>query len=117
MGHSIVVRLRQAAFSLQNGRCLYCDSLMWLDDAGDFATRHRLSRRQARWLQATAEHLVARCDGGGNADNIAAACRWCNWMRHRRRIPSQAPSPTAYQSLVKRRLAQGKWRPFAAIAT
>jgi hypothetical protein len=112
MGHSVVVRLRLAAFTEQSGRCFYCDSLMWLDDAGDFAARHRLSRRQVRWLQATAEHLVAQCEGGGNAGNIAAACHWCNWMRHRRKASSAAPNPYAYRSHVRKRVAEGKWRSF-----
>lgn len=112
MGHSVVVRLRRAAFSEQCGRCCYCDSPMWLVDEAGFAARHHLSIRQAHWLQATAEHLVARSDGGGHAGNIAAACRWCNWMRHRYRASSKAPSPAAYRSHVRDRLAKGKWRPF-----
>jgi hypothetical protein len=115
MGHSVVVRLRHAAFSEQNGRCFYCDSPMWLDDVIEFAARHHLSARQARWLQATAEHLVPRHEGGRNADNIVAACRWCNWMRHSHRLPQQAPSPSAHRCLVRHRLAKGKWRPFGRI--
>lgn len=112
MGQSVVIRLRRTAFSEQNGCCFYCDSPMWLDDAVRFAAQHHLSVRQARWFQATAEHLVARCDGGRDAGNIAAACRWCNWMRHRQRAPSLAPTPAAFRRRVMHRLAQGRWRPF-----
>lgn len=114
MSQSVVIRLRRAAFSEQNGRCFYCDSPMWLDDVAEFAARHHLSIRQARWLQATAEHLVARCEGGTHAGNIAAACRWCNWMRHRQRVPSAVPNPAAFRCFVMHRLTQGRWRPFSA---
>ena len=78
-----LVRLRRAAFHRQGGRCHYCDVLMWMDDGSSFARMYRLSVQQAALLQCTAEHLVARQDGGkDSADNIVAACLRCNRMRH-----------------------------------
>ena len=80
---------------------------MWEGEAATFARSHRLSERAARLLQCTAEHLLARKDGGGNgAGNIVAACMTCNRRRHQRKkdLPVDA-----YRALVQRRLHQGKW--------
>jgi len=53
-------------------------------------------------LQATAEHLVARCKGGTDApDNIVAACRFCNTRRHQTKHPL---TPEAYARRVQARL-------------
>lgn len=80
---------------------------MWQDSAEAFAAKHRISLAQAQQFQCTAEHLKARCDGGKNAaNNIAAACKRCNQLRHKR---NKAPSPETYQQLVQKRLTQGKW--------
>lgn len=55
--------MRIGAFNQQAGRCWYCDCKM--------INGHTRSIRQY-----TAEHLVARSDGGSNkASNIVAACR------------------------------------------
>lgn len=102
---------RHSAFSRQHGRCYYCDQPMWLTDSDGFAMRHDLTRAQARWLQATAEHLTARQDGGGNGLNIVAACLRCNSTRHARR-PHCAPDPARYRARVQTRMAQGRWHPF-----
>jgi 5-methylcytosine-specific restriction endonuclease McrA len=48
----------------------------------------------------TAEHLVARMDGGRDTrDNIVAACRRCNAARHQLGL-GPAPDPTTHQMLV-----------------
>jgi len=102
---------RHLAFHRQAGRCYYCEQPMWLADATSFAEAHCLTPAQARWLQATAEHLTARQDGGGNGSNIVAACRWCNTARHAHR-PLSAPDPLRYRACVRSRVAQGRWHPF-----
>ena len=77
---------------------------MWLDDITSFAAEHRLTHRQARQRQCTAEHLVARCDGGKNtASNIVAACRECNSTRHRRNVPL---SPLRWKKVRMKRAAR-----------
>jgi hypothetical protein len=103
-----LVRYRTDAFRRQAGRCYYCNVPMWDDDLDSFAREHTLSRRAARWLQCTAEHLHAKCDGGADSlENVVAACRLCNLRRHRdRRI---APTPDAFRRRITRRLSRGRW--------
>jgi len=99
--------LRNRAYRNQHGRCYYCGRAMWLADPQSFARSYRLTLHEARQLQATAEHLIARCDGGKDTEcNIVAACRCCNCRRHRRKT---ALSPERYRGLVQRRIAAGKW--------
>lgn len=99
---------REAAYLRQHGRCFYCEQAMphaW--DIETFATRYRLSQKQARQLICTAEHLHARCNGGGNASgNIVAACWLCNQRRHKRPHPLE---PEPYKRLVMDRIAKGSW--------
>ena len=88
--------LRTLAFNRQYGRCFYCSLLMVVEPHSG-----------PRALRCTAEHLVARCDGGcDNEGNIVAACAHCNSLRHRRPVPL-APEP--FKALVKRRMAIGRW--------
>ena len=102
-----IAKHRRSAFDRQNGRCCYCGFLMWQHSAEAFAAEHRISLAQAKHFQCTAEHLQARCDGGNNrTENIAAACKRCNQLRHQRK---KAPSPDAYQQFVQERLRKGKW--------
>lgn len=71
-------------------RCLYCDGEVW--------SRLHMNKGQARshfrvpkgmpssttllaYSYATIEHIVRRAEGGGNKDNIALACAWCNSAR------------------------------------
>lgn len=101
-------RVRTAAYRRQSGRCFYCRVLMWTDDCAAFAARHALPARIAKWLQCTAEHLRARCDGGRDVPgNIVAACRLCNHRRHAQR--KVAPPPTEYQARVQRRIKHKRW--------
>ncbi|PZU05606.1 MAG: restriction endonuclease [Sphingobium sp.] len=91
----------------QGGYCYYCQQPMWSADPDTFASRYGISVNQARLLQATAEHLIAQCDGGDNDDtNIVAACKFCNTKRHHAR---PARSPSAHSRRVRARLASGKW--------
>jgi len=100
---------RLAAFKKQSGRCYYCNSLMWLKNPKKFAKEYNISESEAARFQCTAEHLMARCDGGNNSsENIVAACRFCNNARHNRKKP---PVPAKYKSLVQSRLSKGKWHP------
>jgi len=102
-------RSRTLAFHRQSGRCFYCKLPIWLDDVAAFRARYSLSVEHARLRQCTAEHLVARQDGGGNGrENIAAACPVCNRRRHLRRRP---PSPLQHQQRVMARIQNGRWLP------
>jgi hypothetical protein len=74
--------------------------------------------RRAKKMQAfrcSAEHLVARCDGGGDEpSNIVATHVVCNQRRHKRR---RALPPDVYQSLVRSRMEKGRWHPESALRT
>lgn len=101
--------LRKAALTQQGGTCFYCRLPIWESDPEPFRHRFGLSRRQVRPLRATAEHLIARQDGGNNArENIVAACLYCNQKRHRYKCP---PSPKELRERVQRRMALGGWHP------
>ena len=103
-----LVRLRSQAFFRQQGRCCYCDLPMWMDNPQGFAEVHGITLAQAHWHQCTAEHLLARQEGGPDSEaNIAAACKWCNMRRHRG--AKEAPTPDQYRMLVRNRLAQRRW--------
>ena len=98
---------RAHAFHAQSGRCYYCDKPMWLDNPDAFAAKHGLRPTRVAHLRATAEHLLARCDGGADAQaNIAAAHEVCNRRRHQRK---KAPSPEGFRALVLRRLQRNCW--------
>jgi len=81
--------LRRQASREQAGRCFYCLQPMGRD--------------------ATAEHLVARMDGGKDTrGNIVAACRCCNASRHAL-FPIAAPDPETFQAFVLLMRAAGQW--------
>jgi 5-methylcytosine-specific restriction endonuclease McrA len=103
-----LAQLRAKAYARQQGRCFYCRQPMWVTDDRSFAARYHLTARQARVFRCTAEHLIARQDGGGDTeDNIAAACHYCNWGRHARKRVKDSSSFTAF---VQRRMARGGWQ-------
>lgn len=82
---------------------------MWLGQIGDFAVKYGISDQLALRFQCTAEHLVARQDGGDDSrNNIVAACLFCNSTRHEMRNPLPA---NKYASLIGRQLSQGTWHP------
>ena len=102
-----IKKLRTAAYNRQQGRCYYCSIIMCQGDYDDFASRHGITRRQAMHVQCTAEHLIARQDCGPDShENVVAACRHCNHLRHQRKAPL-APEP--YRALVARRIADSRW--------
>jgi 5-methylcytosine-specific restriction endonuclease McrA len=102
-----VQKNRLNAFIKQNGRCYYCGSLMWMENPQEFAKTHSISLKNAKQLLCTAEHVIAKCDGGTNSnENIVASCRHCNKTRHRRKNP---PDSQKYKKQVQERVAQKKW--------
>jgi 5-methylcytosine-specific restriction endonuclease McrA len=100
--------LRTLAFQAQSGRCYYCGFEMWEASPDELGLR----RRSAAPFRCTAEHLVAKQDGGKDSrHNVVAAHATCNHRRHKRAAP--APSADEFKVLVLRRVAQGKWWPSA----
>lgn len=103
-------KYRQVAFIDQRGLCYYCDRPMWLSAPEIFAAEQGVSTPRTRFAQATAEHIVARQDGGSDArGNIAAACLACNCTRHRAKRPLCAE---AYKRRVRERVRRGAWFPW-----
>lgn len=99
--------LRARAFRAQGHRCFYCGCLMWTAHAEAFRAQFGLKPGEAHAFQCTAEHLVARQDGGEDrSDNIVAACHHCNRTRHAR---SQVMSPDRYKAHVANRVRRGRW--------
>ena len=87
--HRKLQSLRRKACAEQGGLCFYCLQRMGRD--------------------VTAEHLVARVDGGRDTRaNIVAACRQCNASRHAL-FPDSAPDPETFQSLVLIAREAGLW--------
>ena len=100
---------RLTAFMRQKGRCYYCNYPMWLGTPDAFAARFSISKSAALQFQCTAEHLLARKDGGKDSpENIVAACKYCNKTRHYAKSPSE---PIKHRMRVIRRLGLGKWHP------
>lgn len=93
-----LIRLRALALNAQSGRCYCCERAMWLACPSELGLR----RRSAGTFQCTAEHLLARRDGGRDVEgNVVAACRLCNCRRKR------PPCPQAYKALVQRQVSKG----------
>lgn len=80
---------------------------MWTERSIQYCLKYKLSHKQAGNFQCTAEHLLARSDGGKDVEtNIVAACKFCNQTRHR----SQSPlMPAEYLKRVEARISIGKW--------
>ena len=101
--------IRARAFDAQQGLCFYCNlpKAATPEKLQSFARTNGLKAREARALLATAEHLHARQDGGGDSpENILAAHLVCNMRRHRTPRPK---SPEEYRFRVQRRCRNGKW--------
>ena len=106
-----ITKHRRTAFKRQNGRCHYCGLPMWLKQPTELTARYSLNEGTLSRLRCTAEHLVARQDGGPNTrSNIVAACIHCNMTRHRKNSP---PDPTIYRLQVRHSLRAGKGKPHA----
>lgn len=96
-------------FHAHEGRCYYWNGPMWLRSPDESGLRPRL----ASPFQCTAEHLLARQDGGKDVvGNVLTACHLCNRRRHRR--PTPAPSPETYRVRAQRRMVKGTWHPALA---
>ena len=103
---SRIQALRRQAFQHQQGRCFYCSVAMWLTSPTELAG-HTAQHSTYQRLRCTAEHLIARCDGGINSfENIVAACAHCNATRHKRKRP---PEPSVYRAEVLARIRNGAW--------
>lgn len=100
---------RLRAYALQGGQCFYCGLPICEGDIKQFQSEFGSTAREAKSLFSTAEHLVARKDGGTNGNsNVVAACWTCNQSRHRRKNVNL--SWEQFRDLVCRRMQQGKWR-------
>ena len=107
-----VQKLRQSAFQRQNGCCFYCGNPMWeRRQASLFGQQHPLPPSLLDLCQSTAEHLQAKQDGGKDSrNNIAAACKYCNAIRHQGRT-GQAPSPDTHKAQIRARAKRGQGHP------
>ena len=102
-----LARSRLTAFTAQHGLCCYCRKPMWLDGPDEFRSKWNLTPGDTRDRRCTAEHLVARKDGGSDgAKNIAAACIKCNQGRHGRKTPME---PERFGEYVRSRMRNGRW--------
>lgn len=101
--------LRNFAFNDQSRCCYYCGAKMWLSKPEEFANACGISSKAAERFRCTAEHLTPREEGGKDtAENIVAACRYCNSARHRTR---QTRTPREHKDHVLRRLKKNRWHP------
>lgn len=109
---NIIQRNRQKAYLAQSKLCYYCSQPMWEEkEKQSFITQYRLKPTIANLLQCTAEHLLARQDGGNNSlKNIVAACKYCNHTRHKSK---NALSPERYKLKVQKRLSNNGWHRIA----
>ena len=102
-----LIKSRQKAFHQQSGCCIYCYKPMWTEKPEGFAIKLKLTMRQVKSYQCTAEHLLPRQNGGkDNLNNIAAACKCCNQQRHKSKSPLP---PVEYQQYVQRKVAKNCW--------
>lgn len=99
-------RFRKVAARKQRHRCHYCDAPMWSARPEVFAERHGLRLEDCAHFQCTAEHMVARRDGGQERRNIVAACRFCNITRHEAETPMSAE---AFRAHVQRAVGDATW--------
>lgn len=106
-----VKKYRERAFRAQKGHCYYCRCRMWDSEGWEaFRKEHSLTPGQAKQLRCTAEHVVARSERGRDvAQNIVAACLYCNRGRHARRTPKASQDFAAY---VRERLSAIRWHSF-----
>ena len=102
-----LTKSRFKAYIQQAGQCIYCELPMWLVNADIFAKTYQITVKQAKTFQCTAEHLIARQNGGNDGENnIAAACNYCNQKRHKRKKPLNS---IAFKQHVMKRQAPGRW--------
>ena len=98
---------RKRAFITQSGFCYYCNQPMWVNEKDSFCAKYYLKTGDANLLQCTAEHLKPRQDGGkDSAQNIVAACKFCNHTRHKAK---SVLVPEMYKKRVRMRLSKNLW--------
>jgi 5-methylcytosine-specific restriction endonuclease McrA len=107
-------RFRKVAARRQQHRCHYCDAPMWTKIAWAFAERHGLRLEDCVHFQCTAEHVIARRDGGVEVRNIVAACRHCNLTRHETAHPLPAE---VYREHVRSNVAESRWLTRSLLST
>lgn len=109
MTHKALGQLRRLAFECPNAStgaaftaAYLCGRATARPSRSAFSKRLGISRRVRQTLRCTAEHLIARQDGGRNTqDNVLAACTECNHGRHDGRSDN-APSPGEYLKEVQK---------------
>lgn len=107
--HNILVKNRTHAFHVQSGLCFYCNQPMWINYPELFSNKYGISIKSAQNFKCTAEHVIARQDGGSDRiDNIVASCLYCNRTRHKAKLVLSADK---YMTKVARRMKQKKWHP------
>lgn len=110
-----IAKLRIQSALIQQCRCFYC-GLAMIEPALPQFTPKELKPKFQKYLRCTAEHLTARQDQGrDSAQNIVAACWWCNTRRHKGR-EDNAPNPQKYRQRVQSLMKRGRWHPVSAIA-
>lgn len=109
MGQYSLISSRHRAFVRQMGCCFYCNTPMWESNPQNFISVFKVTSKQAKLLQCTAEHLIPKSIGGKeDLSNIVAACRFCNSTRHKAKHPLD---PERYLHKVKLRVSNGGWLP------
>lgn len=103
-------RFRKRAYKRQGRRCFYCTCEMWVAESIPFQRRYGGTAGQAKAFRCTAEHVIAKSEGGKcSARNIVAACLRCNSGRHARKHPKSAAEFAAF---VRARLLVVRWHCF-----
>ena len=106
----LLIQNRIRAYNAQSGRCCYCKWPMWeksIEPECDALKRMRWFRhldehQNLRTFECTAEHIQRRADLGRNsAENIAAACSFCNSSRADRSTEQTAVDAMALNNLVQ----------------
>lgn len=99
--------MRRKAYSIQLEQCYYCGQPMWETDQKGFCSKFNISLKASKFFKCTAEHLIAKQDSGKNsADNIVAACLFCNRTRHLAKNPLNY---NKYKTKVLTRMRLNKW--------
>jgi len=103
------IKAARAESARRNGnRCYYCDQPMWETDPIGYSAEYAIPLDQLWCFQCTTEHIVARGDLGGDQDeNIAAACRLCNQVRHEMQ---PALSFSEFREYVRLQIRDGTWQ-------
>ena len=102
-----ISRIRSEKMIAQGGFCYYCGLPMWDNTSSASFKSARGDMGSLPQLRCTAEHLRPRSEGGKDvAENIVAACLYCNRSRHLKKKPR---SPVAHRDHVRKRMAAGRW--------